>query len=718
MKKGTKAVELYLAALIKGKTKIPRCNLVILGEERVGKTSLYRLLVLKGFDPCQDSTRGIDNTVVETLDRRNVMAEDWSEKDDQMVEDHADQQFVRGVVGALPSHLLTQSESRTKIVTESELYEEISKLELSLAPMTSSASAAQGQPTKRSNLQRMHSLLQDTTAEPPLVSPHHPPSQPEDKQPQLKDIAVSSDQDPSPHLLPSQPEDEQPQLKDVAVSSDQDPSPHLLPSPPEDEQPQLKDVAESSDQDPSPHHPPSQPEDEQPRLKDVAESSDQDPSPHLLPSPPEDEQPQLKDVAESSDQDPSPHHPPSPPEDEQPQLKDVAESNDQDPTASLPAHRSNFSKFKEQLLKFLNMFRKKRSRHSQENRETPSQPKQQTIPESQILTTNGDSSHSSVSSLPTQSTAKVIGESSHSSVSSLPTQSTAKVIGDSSHSSVSSLPTQSTAKVIVSNKQAMMINKEFMAAASNEKVDPVLLLNALDFAGQKEYRPMHHCFLTRRAMYLVVFNLQHVIQYLEQKESSDAMTVNPFEEIRYWLHSIHIHTLPAVPGKEKRPLKNVCLVGTHRAPPDPSKGRRIKDEELLKINDLIMEDIQDDDRCLNHLHFMGPDHKRIFIAVENSIDGKEDEHRKASGAKALQEEVKEVTDHLPFIEEDYPVSWLNLETKLVQWRKKLEGEKSSLLIQVDKVLRLAAQCGIHGREGQLLALEFFHETGKIVYLSK
>lgn len=78
-------MEIYRRALRKGKQKIPRCNLLILGEERTGKTSLYRLLVGKGFNPDQDSTRGIDNTVVETVDVRHVASDTWEEKtmDDQ-----------------------------------------------------------------------------------------------------------------------------------------------------------------------------------------------------------------------------------------------------------------------------------------------------------------------------------------------------------------------------------------------------------------------------------------------------------------------------------------------------------------------------------------------------------------------------------------------------------------------------------------------------------
>ena len=427
-KKGTKAVDLYVEALMEGKTKIPRCNLVVLGEEMVGKTSLYRLLVQKGFDPNQDSTRGIDNTIVEALDRRNIMAGDWSEKDDQMVQEHVDQQFVRGVIEALPSDLAqsesgesgTKSKSYVQSTTDKKLYAELSKLEPSVRKVLKSK--------KRQPKVKKHRQA------PPKSQPH-----------------VPKRQVPSSHL------------------------------PPEDEQPRLKDVAESMGQDP-----------------------------------------------------------PSPPR----------------------THKS--------IIKRFFKFGKKQSHQTQAQ-----QPEEQIIPQSQLPPITHEDAR-------TKTEVPIIDDE------------------DPSHSTDISHPAEA-----VSNRQALMINEELVTGASRKKVNPVLLLNALDFAGQKEYRPMHHCFLTRRAMYLVVFNLQHIFQYLEQKKSSEAVTVNPFEEIRYWLHSIHIHTLPAVPGKEKRALKNVCLVGTHRAPPNPNKGKPIPDEELKEINDLIMEEIKDDDRCLSHLHFMG-----------------------------------------------------------------------------------------------------------------
>ena len=479
LKKGAKAVQLYFEALIRGKKLIPRCNLLILGEERVGKTSLYHLLVQKPFITNQDSTRGIDNTIVDT---RHVGTEDWAEKDQHTVEQHADQQFVQGVIEALPSDLFAQSDSPTPTVTESELQDEISKLE-----------------------------------------------------PEIQQILTTKKNPPRPT-----------------------------------------------------------------------------------------------------------------------------------------------------------------KKHSRLTKVQPTLPEERAASESQVPEKTSGDSH-------TQPEAQ-LSELSHSTNGK-----------DPSTTNQSTLPARAVPKV--SSRHAKLIDQELMAAASKEKKEPVLLLNTLDFAGQKQYRPMHHCFISRRAMYLVVFNLQHVIQYLEQKSlqsvPSGMKVSNPFEEIRYWLHSIHAHTLPAVPGKDNRSMKNVCLVGTHRTPPDKSKRRHIEDDELEKINDVIMNEIYTDDRCFSHLHLMGPNVDRVFIAVENSM-----EDREASGAKALQNEIETMSQRLPFLGEEYPVIWFRFDSELTRLKESLKRKKSSLVVKEEEVLKIATHCGITDRYGQLLALEFFHETGKIVCLSK
>ena len=96
-KRGKHAEEIYRRALRKGKKRIPRCNLLVLGEQRVGKTSLIRLLLGKKFIELEP-TRGIENHVVDTVDVRSISTTQWEEvkREDQAKEN--DDLLVNGVV--------------------------------------------------------------------------------------------------------------------------------------------------------------------------------------------------------------------------------------------------------------------------------------------------------------------------------------------------------------------------------------------------------------------------------------------------------------------------------------------------------------------------------------------------------------------------------------------------------------------------------------------
>ena len=67
-KRGEKAVKGYIAALRKGKKKMPRCKLVILGEAGVGKTNLLNLLTGEKFVSTHEETEGVDISLVNTFD--------------------------------------------------------------------------------------------------------------------------------------------------------------------------------------------------------------------------------------------------------------------------------------------------------------------------------------------------------------------------------------------------------------------------------------------------------------------------------------------------------------------------------------------------------------------------------------------------------------------------------------------------------------------------
>ena len=76
-----------------------------------------------------------------------------------------------------------------------------------------------------------------------------------------------------------------------------------------------------------------------------------------------------------------------------------------------------------------------------------------------------------------------------------------------------------------------------------------LKLSILDFAGDKEYYVYHHLFLRNQAIYLVVFNMAHFA-------ADNFKTIaGKIERLSFWLESICSQVAPKTP---------IFLVGTHR----------------------------------------------------------------------------------------------------------------------------------------------------------
>lgn len=268
----------------------------------------------------------------------------------------------------------------------------------------------------------------------------------------------------------------------------------------------------------------------------------------------------------------------------------------------------------------------------------------------------------------------------------------------------------------VSMKRQTSISRRFSQSIhttmkSGEKIQPKLLLNTLDFAGQKNYRPMHHCFIMRRAMYLVVFNLQEMLTFVEQlgrSPSSNGASHNPLEEVRYWLHSIHAHIYPPDQTEESKAgdkkSRRVSLVGTHRG---PANGlRTITDDELDKIDKALRKELDEDSRCKNHL--FETESGRIFSAVENSsreID--------KSGVRPLQQQLTCISQKLPFLDEEYPVTWIRFQEQLIRMEK--GGERNECLTTKEILHKTAEACDVTNPND---ALRFFHDTGLLVLLGK
>ena len=92
------------------------------------------------------------------------------------------------------------------------------------------------------------------------------------------------------------------------------------------------------------------------------------------------------------------------------------------------------------------------------------------------------------------------------------------------------------------------IDHKMLKSALNETFSS-LKLKILDFAGDKEYYAYHHMFLKGHALYLIVLNMAEFAKH-------DFKEINAgIERLKFWVESVCSHVPPKTP---------IFLVGTHR----------------------------------------------------------------------------------------------------------------------------------------------------------
>ena len=223
-----------------------------------------------------------------------------------------------------------------------------------------------------------------------------------------------------------------------------------------------------------------------------------------------------------------------------------------------------------------------------------------------------------------------------------------------------------------------------------------LKLTSFDFAGQKHYKPMHHCFITSRAIYVVAFNARQLL-------SGDQAVVNlSIQELQFWINSIRIHT-----------NAKVVLVGTHKGPYDGASGDGLTEEEKNPFPQLSAKEIEDINNILKK--YFDKDHcnlepfkgNKIMALVESSIRRDDD----TSGANVVRGTLKQLGDNHPGNNDDLPISYLRLEATITEKRI----NNGLLLIPHKEIEQCAKDCDIDECQ---VALDFFHDIGIIIEPSK
>ena len=234
------------------------------------------------------------------------------------------------------------------------------------------------------------------------------------------------------------------------------------------------------------------------------------------------------------------------------------------------------------------------------------------------------------------------------------------------------------------------------------RTEPELRLVTWDFAGQPLYHPMHHCFITYRAMYIVTFKLNEIVE--------SEMKASVYSQIAFWLNTIqaHIRHDKASDGS----IPPIFLVGTFRDTPS-TNGIKVDDEMLNLIGCELRTHFLDapvENRWVKHIQFFDSD--RIFAAIENYPNNRDT--TKESGAELLRRKILGTMKGLRFIKEKRPLKWLKLEEIIFAMRK--DGKKP-ILAERTKLHKEARELKFPDKEFDLL-LQFFHDLGTIVNPSK
>lgn len=201
-----------------------------------------------------------------------------------------------------------------------------------------------------------------------------------------------------------------------------------------------------------------------------------------------------------------------------------------------------------------------------------------------------------------------------------------------------------------------------------------------DFGGQSVFHNLHHLFLSRYSVYLVVFKMPHMM-----KDPQRAV-----EMIRYWLNSLALHAKGAP----------ILLVGTH-------KDQVKTSEEHKKISEMLLEILGD--RLVEQVTPFAKEQEDglWFYPIDNSL----------SGARSPDPVVAELRHAIEVVAKEDPEEYLERPIP-IRWRGILDillKQEESFLTMTEMKRMAAEQCL---PAWQLMPmLEMFHELGVLFHFS-
>ncbi|XP_044166042.1 uncharacterized protein LOC114951667 isoform X6 [Acropora millepora] len=228
-----------------------------------------------------------------------------------------------------------------------------------------------------------------------------------------------------------------------------------------------------------------------------------------------------------------------------------------------------------------------------------------------------------------------------------------------------------------------------------------VILTVWDFAGQHLYYASHSVFLSGRAVYILVYNLnKNLLARAEpcvRQGVIDSSLDNPNNETNLdnllsWLVSVHNIRSAAkknVAHQGKKPSylqPPVIIVGTNLDQPF---------EEVNTMEECIKKSIVDK-KYMKHVTVP-------FFAIDNKTENDE-------GVQKLRQRIIEILKEEPYMGEEVPLRWFKFERAVDAL-----VAKQTYFMDLDQLLPVIRQfCQIEDKEEVTAMLNFYHDLGVIV----